>query len=70
LRIAVRQRGCAAAAASEWTLVADQSAVTMHADKQGSAFSGVFESSTAEIDFDPAAPGEGLMYARVIVEIS
>ena len=57
--------GCAAAAASEWTLVADQSAVTMHADKQGSPFSGVFESFTAEIDFDPAAPGEGRILGLV-----
>lgn len=53
--------GCTAtgAAASEWKLIGDQSAVTMYAIKQGTNISGVFASFTAEIDFDPAQPGQG-----------
>jgi polyisoprenoid-binding protein YceI len=49
----------AGAAASEWKLVDEQSAVTMFADKQGTAINGDFAAFTAEIDFDPTQPGQG-----------
>jgi polyisoprenoid-binding protein YceI len=50
---------CSAAGASDWTVAADSSAVTMYAVKQGTTFNGVFQDFSAEIEFDPAHPESG-----------
>lgn len=47
------------AAAAEWSVVPESSAVTMYATKQGMWITGVFEEFSARIDFDPENPGGG-----------
>lgn len=46
-------------AAEEWTMAAQESAVTMWVTKQGAWFSGVFEDFSAEIQFDAESPESG-----------
>jgi polyisoprenoid-binding protein YceI len=47
------------AAAAEWTVVPDSSAVTMYATKQGAWVAGNFEEFSASIEFDSADPQAG-----------
>ncbi|HEX7081716.1 MAG TPA: YceI family protein [Gammaproteobacteria bacterium] len=47
------------AAAAEWTVVDDSSAVKFSAVQQGSRFNGEFEEFEATIDFDPSHPEAG-----------
>ena len=49
----------ASASASEWTLVADSSAVRFIGVQEGSAFRGRFETFTAMVTFDPGDPSGG-----------
>jgi len=55
----------APAAAQPWEMVPGESRLTFTATAQGQALQGRFESFTADIDFDPAAPGE----AEIVITI-
>lgn len=53
--------------AATWELDAGRSELTFVGTQQSAPFTGRFETFTTEIDFDPAAPGEGRIAARVDV---
>lgn len=56
------------AAAAEWTVVDDSSAVRFSAVQQGTRFNGAFREFEANIDFDPANPAGGSIVGVVQTE--
>ena len=58
----------AAAQAGSWNVDMDASSVGFSAEQQGGKFSGKFETFTATIDFDPAAPADGSIVGTVETE--
>ena len=54
--------------AAGWTVAADSSSVGFTAEQQGGKFNGKFTRFTANIDFDPAAPGDGSIVGVVETE--
>lgn len=56
------------AVAAQWEVLYDESTVTISGDQDGDPFEGTFETFTADIRFDPAAPGKG--QADVIIDLS
>jgi polyisoprenoid-binding protein YceI len=58
----------AAAHAGGWNVATDSSSVGFSAEQQGGKFTGKFETFTATIDFDPAAPAEGSIVGTVVTE--
>ena len=51
--------------AGEWTLVPETSSVGFVAEQQGSRFNGRFQTFTAAVSFDPAAPEKGSIVGTV-----
>ncbi|MXN67253.1 polyisoprenoid-binding protein [Stappia sp. GBMRC 2046] len=57
-----------AATAAEWTVNQEKSTLGFTATQGGSEVIGTFESWTAEIDFDPAAPGSAKI--RTVIDLA
>jgi polyisoprenoid-binding protein YceI len=58
--------GCTGSAlAEEWTVVPETSSVGFVAEQQGSRFNGRFQTFTATVSFDPAAPEKGSIVGTV-----
>lgn len=60
--------GCAAAQAAEWKVDQATSSVGFVAEQQGSKFNGRFQTFTAMVDFDAAAPGSGSIVGTVVTD--
>ncbi|NRG18467.1 YceI family protein [Rhizobiales bacterium] len=54
--------------AAEWTVDQEESRLGFTATQNGSEVNGTFENWTAEIDFDPAAPGNAKI--RTVIDLS